>query len=163
VITLLTPGHYFLHAFAMGFAIIALCDVGLNLGDRLALHGELEFTPGVALVDSSQFSVNGQRTTSNYMMIDGVSANTSVISASSIDAPQEFRIQTSSYAPEFGRTPDGQVWTYFQLLVLIAELLVLAALLMLLLMSHVIKLTKWAFEEVDDFRKWWAEFKGRRR
>src|SRR5262249_44264636 len=27
----------------------------------------------------------------------------------SIDAMQEFRIQTSTYAPEFGRTPGGQV------------------------------------------------------
>src|SRR5262249_7489386 len=27
----------------------------------------------------------------------------------SVDAMQEFRIQTSSFAPEFGRTPGGQV------------------------------------------------------
>ena len=27
----------------------------------------------------------------------------------SVDALQEFRIQTSTYAPEFGRTPGGQI------------------------------------------------------
>src|SRR5207245_10036527 len=27
----------------------------------------------------------------------------------SVDARQEFRIQTSTYAPEFGRTPGGQI------------------------------------------------------
>jgi hypothetical protein len=97
----------------------------------------IELTPGVALtanngVDTGQFSVNGQRANSNYWMVDGVSANIG-ISASpspgsglagtlgsagvfggtnslvSVDALQEFRIQTSTYAPEFGRTPGGQI------------------------------------------------------
>jgi hypothetical protein len=210
VITPLTPGRYFLRAFAMGFAIAALCDMGLSFGDRLTFDGELEstavaeavalnvealavsreglvgtvidrefvenlplngrslhalleLTPGVVLVRITQFCVNGQHTTSNYMTIDGVSANTCVITATSIVALQEPRIRTSSYAPESGRTPDGQVWTYVQPLVLIAELLLLAGLLILLFMSHIIRLTKWALEEYDDFRKWWDEFKGRRR
>jgi len=93
--------------------------------------------PGVvpvaaALIDQGQFSVNGQRSDANYFSIDGVSANFGVtgflalnqtasgalpaLSASggtnslvSIDAMQEFRIQTSSFAPEFGRTPGAQV------------------------------------------------------
>src|SRR6185436_9121939 len=82
--------------------------------------------------DQGQFSVNGQRADANYFTVDGVSANFGVtgyivmvqtaggalpaISASggttslvSADAMQEFRIQTSSFAPEFGRTPGGQV------------------------------------------------------
>jgi hypothetical protein len=94
-------------------------------------------TPGVVLtanngVDTGQFSVNGQRANSNYWMVDGVSANigisasatpgsgvagtlgsTSVFGGTnslvSVDALQEFRIQTSTYAPEFGRTPGGQI------------------------------------------------------
>ncbi len=74
--------------------------------------------------------MNGQRGTSNYWMIDGVSANfgMSVVQGSSsggaapgfsaqggtnslvsVDALQEFRIQTSTYAPEFGRTPGAQI------------------------------------------------------
>ena len=81
---------------------------------------------------SGQFSVNGQRASSNYWMVDGVSANIGIGpwgtiggggsgslgafnvaggtgSLVSVDALQEFRIETSTYAPEFGRTPGGQV------------------------------------------------------
>src|ERR1041385_267611 len=97
----------------------------------------IALTPGVvltptALFDQGQFSVNGQRTDANYFSVDGVSANFGVtaflamnqtasgalpaLTASggtnslvSVDAMQEFRIQTSSFAPEFGRTPGGQI------------------------------------------------------
>lgn len=97
----------------------------------------IALTPGVVLTptafnDQGQFSVNGQRADANYFTVDGVSANFGVtgfvammqsasgalpaLSASggtnslvSVDAMQEFRIQTSSFAPEFGRTPGGQV------------------------------------------------------
>src|SRR6202041_3279376 len=94
-------------------------------------------TPGVVLTtsniqDSGQFSVNGQRAAANYWMVDGVSANIGVSSGAnpgnglggtigsfsalggtnslvSVDAMQEFRIQTSTFAPEFGRTPGAQI------------------------------------------------------
>jgi hypothetical protein len=97
----------------------------------------ITLTPGVVLTatrfdDQGQFSVNGQRQDANYFTVDGVSANFGVtgllqmvqtasgalpaLSASggtnslvSVDAMQEFRIQTSSFAPEFGRTPGGQI------------------------------------------------------
>jgi hypothetical protein len=97
----------------------------------------IQLTPGVVLTPSSydsdgQFSVNGQRADSNYWMVDGVSANIGVSSTPgatdtlagslggfsaqggtnslvSVDAMQEFRIQTSTFAPEFGRTPGGQI------------------------------------------------------
>ena len=99
----------------------------------------IQLTPGVVLVpsnsfDSGQFTVNGQRAASNYWMVDGVSANIGIGTNSfatpgnglsgalgsfsvlggtnslvSVDALQEFRIQTSTYAPEFGRTPGGQI------------------------------------------------------
>jgi hypothetical protein len=93
-------------------------------------------TPGVVFVSADlslgQFSVNGQRSNANYFMVDGVSANFGVsplvafnetlsgatpgLTSSggtnglvSIDAMQEFRIQTSSYAAEFGRSPGAQI------------------------------------------------------
>lgn len=97
----------------------------------------VQLTPGVVVVPSSgsdagQFSVNGQRAASNYWMVDGVGANIGVSSGNvpgngfggtlgsfstqggtnslvSVDALQEFRIQTSTYAPEFGRTPGAQI------------------------------------------------------
>ncbi|HAX44443.1 MAG TPA: TonB-dependent receptor, partial [Solibacterales bacterium] len=97
----------------------------------------IELAPGVVLTPTSfaspgQFSVNGQRANANYFMIDGVSANVGVSASAtafpqssgslpgqtmmggtnglvSIDALQEFRVLTSSFAPEFGRMPGGQV------------------------------------------------------
>ena len=94
-------------------------------------------TPGVVVTttgfqDQGQFSVNGQHADANYFTVDGVSANFGVTgygalvqtasgalpalsagggtnSLVSVDAMQEFRIQTSSFAPEFGRTPGAQI------------------------------------------------------
>jgi hypothetical protein len=102
-----------------------------------SLQPLLTLTPGVILTPVAteglgQFSVNGQRADANYFTVDGVSANVGVDpsggagqsaagtvggfnafggtnSLVSIDAIQEFRIETSSYAPEFGRTPGGQI------------------------------------------------------
>lgn len=98
----------------------------------------INLTPGIVVtpiakegLDSGQFSVNGQRAASNYWTVDGVSANVgssavgggntaagavgtySVLGGTnslvSVDALQEFRIQTSTLAPEFGRTPGAQI------------------------------------------------------
>lgn len=96
----------------------------------------LSLTPGVVFTPASeaspgQFSINGQRSDANYFTVDGVSANIGLAnsvglqqsggslaqfsvfggtsSLVSVDALQEFRIQTSSFAPEFGRQPGGQI------------------------------------------------------
>ena len=97
----------------------------------------LQLTPGVVIAQAAsnnqgQFSVAGQRTSANNFLIDGVSANFGVAptvglgttgtgaaqafgalggtsSLISVEALQEFRIETSSFAPEFGRSPGGQV------------------------------------------------------
>ncbi len=97
----------------------------------------IALAPGVVLTSATfgeqgQFSVNGQRANANYFTIDGASANigvsaglTLVQSASgslpglgatggtnplvSVDALEEFRVQTSSYAAEYGRTPGAQI------------------------------------------------------
>ena len=102
----------------------------------------ISMTPGVvtqtpqnssqAIGVSGDFSVNGQRTESNYYTLDGVSANINagngygttqpanagVIgggtalgttqSMISVDALQEFRVQSSTYSAEYGRSPGGQ-------------------------------------------------------
>jgi hypothetical protein len=110
--------------------------------EALPLNGRsfntlLQLTPGVSIVASNpempgQFSSNGQRSSSNYFQVDGVSANFGVAPQSflfqaggggtqafnayggtsslvSVDAMQEFRVVTSSFAPEFGRSPGAQV------------------------------------------------------
>jgi hypothetical protein len=98
----------------------------------------LQLTPGVVIAPSNpsslgQFSVNGQRTDANNFLVDGVSANFGTApnalasgqaglggvqafsalggtsSLVSVDDLQEFRIETSSFAAEFGRQPGGQV------------------------------------------------------
>jgi hypothetical protein len=102
-----------------------------------SIQSLVQLTPGVVLTRTStenqgQFSVNGQRSNSNYFMIDGVGANIGVSPATnvaaatagttpglaatggsnnlvSVDAVQEFKVLTSSFAPEFGRTPGAQV------------------------------------------------------
>jgi hypothetical protein len=84
-----------------------------------------------------QFSVGGQRSDANNFTVDGVSANFGISSPQnlsqsslgqsglgglqamsalggtstlvSVDALEEFRIETSSFSPEFGRSPGGQV------------------------------------------------------
>jgi len=93
-------------------------------------------TPGTVLIpvgnDSGTFSVNGQRPNTNNFTVDGVSANLggyfnqstlgqfnganpnfttagTTQGMVSVDALQEFKIQTSTFAPEFGRQPGGQV------------------------------------------------------
>jgi carboxypeptidase family protein len=116
--------------------------VDREFAENLPMNGRsfqtlIQLTPGVVLAastnrDAGQFSVNGERPTANYWMVDGVSANIGVSpgfspsngfggalgsysalggtnSLVSVDALQEFRIQTSSYAPEFGRTPGAQI------------------------------------------------------
>ena len=88
--------------------------------------------PGTGVSNDGQFSVNGQRPSANSFTVDGVSANfaanpVSQMSAQtsgnlpgltvlgttqslvSLDAMQEFRVQTSTYSAEYGRQPGAQI------------------------------------------------------
>ncbi len=97
----------------------------------------LEFAPGTVVTaatrgEAGQFSTSGQRPNANYFMVDGVSANTGVSGGGlparstggslpgmtaigslhglvSLEALEEFRVQTSTSAPEFGKLPGAQV------------------------------------------------------
>jgi hypothetical protein len=81
---------------------------------------------------NGDFSINGQRPESNSYIVDGVSANTAAgggngttgpgtsgslaattalgttQSLLSVDALQEFRVESSTYSAEYGRAPGGQ-------------------------------------------------------
>lgn len=79
---------------------------------------------------TGEFSVNGQRLEANYYTVDGVSANVGVSVSTntpgvtgslptstalgttqglvSVDALEEFRVQSSTYSAEYGRNPGGQ-------------------------------------------------------
>jgi hypothetical protein len=99
-----------------------------------------ELTPG-AITNASGgnqaagggLSVNGQRSTSNYLTLDGASENIYMPLAAGVgsanitgqgvpvsasggtngllptDAIEEYRIQTSTFSAEYGRTPGGQI------------------------------------------------------
>ena len=112
--------------------------VSQALAQNLPLNGRsfnnlFLVVPGVQQ-SGGEYSINGQRTESNQYYFDGVSANVGVYGSAtfagtaggggqiastnaaggtnsllSVDALQEFQIQTSTYAPEFGRTPGGQI------------------------------------------------------
>jgi hypothetical protein len=97
----------------------------------------LEFTPGTIITPATrgepgQFTSGGQRPNANYFSVDGVSANTGVSAGGlpaqstggslpamtalgslqgllSLDAVDEFLVQTSTTAPDFGRLPGAQV------------------------------------------------------
>lgn len=117
--------------------------VDQNLVDRMPLNGRtiqnlVALAPGTLPFTASsqanvgQISVNGLRTTQNYMTIDGVSANLYVGTNNSltsqtngvvpgfsqlgttsnlvsVDALQEFKVQTSNYSAEYGRSPGAQI------------------------------------------------------
>ena len=97
----------------------------------------LEMAPGAVVTPSTrgeagQFTANGQRPNTHYFSVDGVSVNTGILgggqpalaaggalpsvnafgglhSLVSLEALDEFRVQTSSTVAEFGRMPGAQV------------------------------------------------------
>lgn len=101
------------------------------------LQALIDLAPGVLTTpatagEAGQFSANGQRPATNYFTVDGVSANNGVSGSGlpgqfsggalpamtaigslhnlvSLGELDELRIQTSTYAPEYGRLPGAQV------------------------------------------------------
>jgi hypothetical protein len=101
---------------------------GRSFQDLIALApGTVTANDGTGL-----FSINGQYADSNYYSVDGVAANVNprpgffpgqatagtipsqtvlgtTQALASVDALQEFKIQTSGYTAEYGRQPGGQI------------------------------------------------------
>jgi hypothetical protein len=99
----------------------------------------LELVPGTNVTpatrgEAGQFTTSGQRPNTNYFLVDGVSANTGVTAGGvplqspggglppvsafgsldsliSVDAVEDFRVQTSTSVAEFGRLP-GAILTF---------------------------------------------------
>ena len=123
---------------AAGLSTVIDRDLIQNLPlNGRSFQSVIALTPGVVMTkatfgEQGQFSVNGQRANANYFTIDGVSANigvsaglTLVQSSSgslpglaatggtntlvSVDALEEFQVQTSGYAAEYGRMPGAQI------------------------------------------------------
>jgi hypothetical protein len=105
---------------------------GRNPGALIPLIPGIVLTPA-SFEEQGQLSVNGQRPDANYFLVDGVSATLGTAGGGgplgqggagqlpatsafggmsnlvSIDALEEFRVQTSTFAPEYGRTPGAQI------------------------------------------------------
>jgi Carboxypeptidase regulatory-like domain len=108
---------------------------GRSLQTLISLVPGVVQTPipyGSSSGNSGEFSVNGQRTEANYYTVDGVSGTVgtgsngsftagasgllpaqtalgTTQSLASVDDLEEFRINTSTYSAEYGRTPGGQI------------------------------------------------------
>lgn len=76
-------------------------------GAQLPSEGSLDSTQGQAL------SVNGARETANNFLLDGVDNQDLVINQYSVlpmtDAIEEFKVQSSTYSAEFGRSGGAQI------------------------------------------------------
>jgi carboxypeptidase family protein len=108
---------------------------GRGIQTLIELSPGVVATP-VVTASPGQFVVNGQRNDTGYFTVDGVSANFAALGSVSLlptgvqtvspaipasnflgtfsnlvspDALQEFRIQTSTFAPEFGHSPGAQI------------------------------------------------------
>ncbi len=105
---------------------------GRSVQKLISLAAGVVSTSGTSGV--GEFSAHGQRSSANYLTIDGVGGNISTEAVPlagytawgngtlpgfsttgsssnlfSLDAVEEIRIQTSSYAPEYGRMPGAQI------------------------------------------------------
>lgn len=98
-----------------------LKSIPLNVRNPMLL---LTLTPGVtgglnagintaSQSTTNNFRINGGRGATNEILIDGAANtgtyNNQVSAMPQVDAIQEFRVNTSPYAPEFGRTGGGLV------------------------------------------------------
>src|SRR5689334_13990568 len=115
---LLPPGRYNVEVSANGFRTVLLPLptrnfqqlLTLSPGTSASVSNNTELGRGDAII-----SVNGQRTTSNNVRINGIDANalgtnaTTNIAVPATDSLQEFIVQTSLYDATQGRNSGGNV------------------------------------------------------
>lgn len=106
---------------------------GQSFQTLISLAPGVTAVPGGRTGSNGEFSINGQRAESNYFTVDGVSVNTGAAPLAGLNSAglggavpsetavgttqslvsvgdlQEFRIATSTYSAEFGRSPGGQI------------------------------------------------------
>jgi hypothetical protein len=76
-----------------------------------------ELTAGVTRrggsLNTFNFSVNGQREYANSIQIDGIESTTNrtqdITATPSVDSVEEFKVATSNFDAEFGRSAGGEV------------------------------------------------------
>jgi hypothetical protein len=123
------------HAGDFEEASVITTSVGHDLVDDIPLNGRslqslLLLTPGVIMMANNEFSFNGQSTSMNYFTVDGMSVNLAVRGGGlstdlaqdagysalgttsnliSINALDEFTVQSSTISPQIGRQSGGHV------------------------------------------------------
>jgi hypothetical protein len=123
------------HAGDFEEASVITTRVGHDLVDDIPLNGRslqplLLLTPGVIMMANNEFSFNGQSTSMNYFTVDGMSVNLAVRGGGvstdlaqdagysalgttsnliSVNALDEFTVQSSTISPQIGRQSGGHV------------------------------------------------------
>jgi hypothetical protein len=122
---------------SMGISVDQKYIENLPVNGR-SIDALVQMAPGITSAPGpgGDFNANGMRSNTNYYTLDGVSLNGSVgggggpgpggpgggfggpppgagsgsaTSSVSLESMQEMRVQTSSFAPEFGRSPGAQI------------------------------------------------------
>src|SRR5947199_142089 len=100
--------------FASWIFLLFLAAFALGQGGTGSMSGTVT-DPNGAVVGDAVISVNGQRTTSNNVKINGIDANsigtnsTPNIAVPATDSLQEFIVQTSLYDASYGRNAGGSI------------------------------------------------------
>jgi hypothetical protein len=91
--------------------ILDLPLLGRHFYDLTALTAGV--SGGAGTINSFNFSVNGQREYANSIQIDGVESTTNrtqdITATPSVDSIEEFKVSTSDYSAEFGKSAGGVV------------------------------------------------------
>ncbi|MFZ0293832.1 MAG: TonB-dependent receptor, partial [Candidatus Sulfotelmatobacter sp.] len=91
--------------------ILNLPLLGRNFTDLVGLSAGVTSAGGS--INSFSYSISGQREYANSIQIDGVEATTNrsgdITAVPSVDSVEEFKVSTSGYDAEFGRSAGGVV------------------------------------------------------